>query len=155
MWKASPIHWTSRSYHVEDEGTAVGVLAFGGWGHGAIELDGRRLTVQRERFWSPQFHLMDGSKRLATACPLGAFQRGFRVGHGDEELVLVPPSAFTRSFHLMLRGRSLGQIRSLGVFSRQAAIELDAELAPELRLFAAWLVLCAWRGAAAAAAATT
>jgi hypothetical protein len=153
MWKASPVNWTSRTYHVEDEGTGVGALDFGGWrGHGAIDLDGRRLTVQREGFWNPQFHLMDGSRRLASARSLGAFQRGFHVAHGDEELVLVPPSVLSRSFHLMLRGRSLGQIRSLGVFSRQAAIELDAELAPELRLFAAWLVLFAWRRAAAVAA---
>ena len=155
MWTASPVNWTSRTYHVEDKGTGVGALAFGGWsGHGAIELHGRRLTVQREGFWNPQFHLIDGSKRLATARSLGTFRRGFHVAHGAEELVLVPPSVLSRSFHLMLRGRSLGQIRSLGTFSRQAAIELDADLAPELRLFAAWLVLLAWRGAAVAAAST-
>jgi hypothetical protein len=155
MWTASPINWISRTYHIEDKGTGVGTLAFGWWsGHGAIEHDRRRLTVQRERFWNPQYHLMDGSKRLATARSLGAFRRGFHVAHGDEELVLLPPSVLSRSFHLMQRGRSLGQIRALGMFSRQAAIELDAELAPELRLFAAWLVLLSWHRAAAAAAAT-
>ena len=80
MWTVSPTSWTSRSYLVEDGRSSVGTFGFGAWkGDGAIEVDGRRFSVQREGFWRPRYHLMEGNKRVATARSLGSFRRRFHI----------------------------------------------------------------------------
>ncbi|NOT29518.1 MAG: hypothetical protein HOP15_03610 [Planctomycetes bacterium] len=156
MWRADPVGWLARSYRIEERGLVVGKVEFGSWSErGALELGGRRLPIRREGFWHPKFHLTNGSETLATGQAAGAFRHGFTLAHGDQEYRLDPSSFFRRSFALTQRGRSLGEIRALGFFGRSARIELDDELAPELRLFAFWLVALAWRRAATAAAAAS
>lgn len=154
MWRADPVGWLVRSYRIEERGRVVGRIQFGAWSErGALELERRRLEIRREGFWNPKFHLTEERAGVASARRAGAFRRGFYLAHGDEEYLLQPRSAFRRSFELRCGGRSLGEIRPIGFFGRRACIELDEELAPELRLFAFWLVALAWRGGAAAAAA--
>lgn len=156
MWRATPAGWFSSRYRVEERGQTIATLEFGSWSErGALELDGRRLVIRREGFWKPKFFLSEGPTSLATSLPAGAFRRGFYLAHGDDEYRLDPPSFFGRGYELTQRGRPVGQIRALGFFSRRYHVELDDELAPELRLFALWLVLLAQRRAAAAGAAAS
>jgi hypothetical protein len=154
VWRAYAVGWLARSFRVEDRGRAVGSIEFGTFGErGALELDGRRLAVRREGFWHPRFVLSDGRAELATGQSAGAFRRGFRIVHAGEEYRLDPSSFFGRSYALSRRGRCLGTVRALGLFWRRAQIEIDEELSTELRLFAFWLAVLAWRRAAATAAA--
>jgi len=153
MWRAYPVGWFCRRYRVEDGGRTLATLEFGSWSErGALELDGRRLAIRREGFWNPRFFLSEGTKDLVTSLSAGAFRRGFYLAHGDDEYRLDPSSFFGRSYALTQRGRPVGEVRAVGFFSRHYQVELDGELAPELRLFALWLVLLAHRRAAAAAA---
>ncbi len=155
MWRAHPVGWLARSYRVEESGRTIGTVEFGSWSEcGALVLDGRRLSIQREGYWNPKFHPLEKQGTLATVRSAGAFRRGFYLVWGDEEYRLDRSSTFSRSFAITRRGQVLGQIRALGWFSRGVQIELDGELPHELRLFAVWLVLLAWRRAAAAVAAT-
>ena len=155
MWRASPIGWNGRAYHVEEDRKSVARVEFGAWnGSGGIVLDDQRLAITREGFWNPRFHLLRDLERVATAHSAGAFTRSFHLDHGGEEYRLDPSSVWSRSFSLTRRGSYLGRIASAGTFSRVALIELDPELAPELRLFAFWMVALAWRRGAAVAAAT-
>lgn len=155
MWILRPVGWLAQSYTVEERGKPVATLAFGGWRvQPAIEIDGRRLPIRREGFWNPKFHLSDARTILGTARSAGAFRRGFLLDWGKDEYRVEASSTFSRSFDLLQRARALGRIRALGVFSWRAEVDLDEELPLELRLFTAWLVLLAWRRAAAAAAAS-
>jgi hypothetical protein len=155
VWRASPVDWLARSYCIEEGARSVAVVEVGfGRRRDAIELDGRRFLIHREGFWHPTFLLTSGSDTVARGRSAGAFQRGFMIRYGAGEFRLDPSSFFSRSFDLSQHGRSLGQIRALGVFSRDVQIALDASLAPEVRLFAFWLVCIAWRRAAAVVAAT-
>ena len=155
VWRASPIDWIGRTYRVEEDGETVGTVGFGSWsGHGGIVLGDQRLAIVREGYWNPKFHLERDRKRMATASSLGVLRRGFQLVQGDEQYRLDPTSAWSRSYALSRNGSHLGQISAAGVFSRAALIELAPELAPELRLFAFWIVALAWRRGAAAAAAT-
>lgn len=155
MWRADPTGWLARSYRIEEKGAVVATIGFGAWSErGTLELAGERYPIEGEGFWNRRFHLTHEGKRIATARRTGAFRRGFHLVHGHDECQLDPSGVFSRSFQLTRRGRQLGQISALGAFSRSAHIDLDEELAPELRLFAFWLVLLAWRRAVATAAAT-
>ena len=155
VWRASPVGWLGRTYRVEQDGEAVGTVEFGSWSEcGAIVLADRRLAIVREGFWNPKFHLERDRKRMATASSVGVFRRSFQLVQGDEQYILGPSSAWSRTYALTRNGGLLGQISAAGVFSRAALIELAPELAPELRLFAFWIVALAWRRGAAAAAAT-
>lgn len=153
MWSARPVGWLARKYAVEAGGRPVAALEFGSWSErGAIALDGEELEIVREGFWNPKFHLERARERMATARATGTFRRGFAITHGDEEYRLDPSSWLGRAHLLTRRGRALGQIRTLGFLARRFEIDIDDELAPELRLFAFWLVLLSMRRAAAAAA---
>ncbi len=152
MWSARPEGWLSRCYRIEERGQLVGRLEFGLWSeHGTLELGERRLSIQREGLWKPQHHLVEGGTRRASARSTGFWRRGFVLTDGNDEYHLAPSSLTRRSFALTRAGRALGGVRPLGLFSRSAELTLDEELAPELRLFAFWLVVVAWRRAAAAA----
>ena len=153
MWRASPIDWIGRTYRVEEDGETVGKVEFASWSGGIVLAD-QRFAIVREGYWNPKYHLERDRKRVATASSLGVFRRSFHLVQGDEEYTLGPSSAWSRSYALTRNGSHLGQISAAGVFSRAALIELAPELAPELRLFAFWIVALAWRRGAAAAAAT-
>jgi hypothetical protein len=152
MWHARTVGWLGRECAVVEGHQPVATLEFGTWQCGAIVLDGERLEIARDGWWKPKFHLEGPRGRLATAQKPGNFARGFIVQHGDEEYRLDPTSWHARVHRLTHRGRDLGQIRVLGFLARNFEIELHTELAPELRLFAFWLVLLGMRRAAAAAA---
>jgi len=163
MWRADPVGWLSRGYRITNGGELVGNVESGAWNsRGTIELVRRRFTVRRDGFWNPWYELADGREVLARARSAGAFRRGFVLFHGGqqgddkggEEYRLEQATFFGRAFELTRRGEALGRIRPLGFLARSAEIELDEELAPELRLFAFWLVALAWRRASAAAAAS-
>ena len=141
MWSAHPIGWLARSYAVEENGRRFASLDFAWSGSGAIELDRQRLRIWREGFWFPEFHLEGRRERLATGRAAGAFRRGFYVAAGDAELRLDPSSWLGRSFDLTRRGELLGRIVKLGFFERRFQVEIEDELAPELSLFALWLVV--------------
>lgn len=149
MWSARPEGWLARSYRVEERRALVGRLEFGLWSErGALELGERRLSVLRAGFWNPEHHLVEAGARRASARTTGFWRRGFALTDGDEAYRLDPSSFTQRSFVLTRGGRALGQVRAGGVFRRTVDVTLDEGLAPELRLFALWLVILAWRRAA-------
>jgi hypothetical protein len=153
MWHARPVSWLARRYAVEEGGRSIAEVEFGSWSErGAITSNGERLEVVREGFWNPRFHLERAQHRVAVAWRTGALQSAFTIAHGGEEYRLGPSSWLGRSHVLLRGGRTLGEIRPLGYFGRGLQIALDGELAPELSLFALWLVLLQRRRAAAAAA---
>jgi hypothetical protein len=155
MWRAHPVGWLARSDLVEESGRTIGTLECGSWSEcGALVLDGQRLSIRREGYWNPTFHLLEKQATLATVRPAGAFRCGYCLVWGDEEFRVDRSSTFGRSFAVTRRGQFLGQIRAIGWFSRRVQIEIAEELPRELRLFALWLVLLAWRRAAVATAAT-
>ena len=156
MWRAVPFGWLGRRYRIEESGRLVGSVDLGGWAEqGSIEIDGRLMPIRREGFWNRRYFLRRDNEDIASSQSAGAFRRGFYIVHGDDEYRVDPSSFFNRSFALTQRGRSRGEIRSVGLFFKcTTRIELDGDLAPELRLFVFWLVMSARRRAAAAAAAS-
>lgn len=155
MWSAHPVGWLAREYAVQEARRSVGTLEFGSWRErGALALGDERLEIVREGWWNPKFHLGNGKEPAATASKSGVFARAFTIQHGDEEYRLFPTSWTCRSYALTRRGRDLGRIHVRGFLGLRFEIELDEELAPELRLFAFWLVLLARRRAATASAAS-
>jgi len=155
MWRTRAVGWLGRRYEVEEDELQVASFEFTGWSeHAELTLGPRALAVRRTGFWRPRYALLETKTELASARPTGAWRRGYDIQHGEEEYTLVPGSFLGRDFDLRLRGRELGSVRPEGWFGRRALVELDAELAPELRLFATWLVILAWRRAATAAAAS-
>lgn len=151
MWSARPEGWLARSYRVEEHRVLVGRLEFGLWSErGALELGERRLSVLREGFWNTEHHLVEAGARRASARTTGFWRRGFALTDGDEAYHLGPSSFTGRSFELTRHGRALGQVRARGAFRRAVDVTLEERLAPELRLFALWLVILAWRRAASA-----
>ena len=148
MWSAHADGWFAPSYRVEERGRRIGTIQFAVFGErGAIELDDRRFPIAREGFLWPSFSVRDGHKTLASAKPNGAFRRGYYVVHGEEEYRLNPGSWFGGRFDVTRTrgGQHMGQIRRVGVFARLAHVDLDPELATELRLFLLWLFLQAQR----------
>lgn len=153
MWRAYTVGWLGREYNVVDGSRVVATLVFGSWRErGVIVLDGERLEIVGEGWWNTKFHLQGPRERLATGAKTGTFSRGFVIQHVGQEYRVDPTSWSGRTHHLTRRGRDFGQIRVLGLLARKFEIELDAELAPQLRLFAFWLVLLGMRRAAAVAA---
>jgi len=153
MWHAHPVGWLARTYAVEEGRHAVATLEFGTWSErGALAMGAERLEIVREGVWNPKFHLQRAGERVATGMKPGAFARGFTILHGGEEYRIDPTSWVARS-HRLMRGRhDLGRIHVRGFLGRRIEIELADEVAPELRLFAFWLVLLGMRRASAAAA---
>ena len=155
MWSVAPMGWFSSSYAVEEDGRAFGMLEIGKWRTcGEIAFGERRLTIRREGFWCPLHHLEEGGRTLASARSASKWRGGFRVEHAGSEYLLARSSAWGRSYGLTRGERYLGQVRATAIFSRRLEAELDPGVARELGLFAVWLVLLAWRQAAAAAAAS-
>jgi hypothetical protein len=153
VWKAHRLGWFTHRYAVEERGAPLATLVFG-WGtHGTIELGERRLAITRSGFWKLELRLLEQGRIVASAGSAGAFRRGFYLVHGEEEYRLDPSSWLGGAFDLTDHGRLLGRIRAVGLSRRSVHLELDEELAPEVRLFAFWLVVFAWRRAAAAAGA--
>src|SRR5262245_32178238 len=155
MWQAHPVGWLARTYAVEERGRPLATLEFGSWSErGALTLADERLEIVREGWWNPRFHLIRRA-RLATASRTSLFRSAFTIEHDGEHYTLGPNSWLGRSYTLSLVHRNLGEIRPQGFLDRRFLVELDEELAPELRLFAFWLVLLVRRRAAAAAAAAS
>jgi len=138
-----------RLYRIEDAAAVVGRVGLGNWAVSArIELDGRELAIRRQGFWGAKYFLTEAGTTVVTALPAGIFPHGFYLVRGDEEYRLDRGPLFARSFELTRKGQPLGTIRAAGLFPRDAHIQLDDELAPELRLFAFWLVAHTWHRAA-------
>jgi hypothetical protein len=154
MWRSRQVGLFPRRYSVEDGAAVVGQVSLGNWAErGRIELAGRELAIRRQGFWNAKYSLTDAGEPVVTALRSGAFGRGFYFARGDDEYHLDRGPFFARSFELTRKGQPLGTIRATGLFPRNAQIQLDDALAPELRLFAFWLVAHAWHRAVQAAVA--
>lgn len=152
MWQAHPLGWLARKYAVEEGGRPVAELEFGWSGHGTITHGDERLEIVREGRWNPKFHLEQSGKRLASAYRTSLVRSAFTI-ELDEEVHSLAPSSWLGRSHVLLRGtRNLGEIRPLDWLGRRLQVGLDADLAPELRLFVLWLTLLVRRRGAAAAA---
>lgn len=150
MWRAYPVGWFSGDYRVEESGVAIGTLEFSLWSpRGAIYFQRARSEIRREGFWSPKFHLVRKGEKQATAWRVGFFQRGFQLAHGGVEYRLAVSSWLGASYGLRRGSHELGSFRPVWLLSRSFDVELDEAVAPELGLFAFWLVLLARRSAAA------
>jgi hypothetical protein len=152
MWHAAPVGWLARTYRLTESGCELARLGFTWREQGEIELGERHLAVRREGLWRARFQLEEGGRRLASARAANAWGRGFLLEHGDETYRLEPASFLGRRYELTLRSRGLGAVRATSFFGREVEVALDEALAPELRLFAFWLVVHSWRRASAAAA---
>ena len=151
MWSVDPIGWCASRYNVEDGGRPIGVLDLGGWRRGrGILIGTQHLGIEREGWWRPEYRLAGAQ---ITARPAGAWRGGFLIEHEGQEYVLQRSSVWGRSFELKRGGTLLGEVRSVGLFSSRAQADIKDEVPLELRLFVVWLVLLAWRNAAAAGAA--
>jgi hypothetical protein len=152
MWSARRIGWFPHRYRVEEREKVVGRVDLGSWFEdGTIELDGRSLSVARKGFWNPKYFLTEWKEPVATALTTRTW-RSYYLARGEEEYNLSPGSPFRFSFELTRSGQPLGTIRGPGPFRRDVIMQLDGELAPELRLFAFWLVARTWRRRTAIAA---
>jgi hypothetical protein len=115
---------------------------------GTILHRGDLLAVRKHGPLSGHWTLERKGEGLAEAIKPSAFQRRFEAILPGGLMMIEAKSALGNGFDLSMGGRSIGTIRPVHLFTRQAAIECEPNVAERDQLFAFWLVALAWRRAA-------
>lgn len=134
-----------------------GELVFPAFGRGAsfTGADGRRLSLNRKSPLGSKHELVEGRTVRATAEGRGLFSHDIIIHFDDQDYTLTPEGPFSRSWYLNdASGTRVLEIRPRGVFRRGAYLLPESDLAPDLIVFAYYLVYVRQQEEAAAGAAT-
>ena len=149
MLTAKPKNIFSWNYDVSDKSGHVATVSLRWLGEaGRVALRGRTYEIGRDGWLSGAFYIEERGNRLASAKKSSAFVRSFEVSTSSGRFTLRAKSPFARTFILERKGRIVGSIRPVGLFTRKAMIDLPKEVPLEVQVFLTWLVVVLWKRAA-------
>jgi hypothetical protein len=117
-----------------------------------IRVGDREYRIRRAGWLGLGYVLEDDKRTVAAAEHAGFLPSRYEVMAGDRHLVMKPLGLFQAGFQLRHGDVTIGTIRRGGLFSRHAMIDLPASLPLVVRVFLAFLAYAYWRRRAAAAA---
>ena len=119
----------------------VGRLRLSWRDRGEIDLDGVTLEVTFSGFFSTNWTLRAGGRTVAKAEKRALSGRVIEIDHDGEAYTLKIAGFFSRTWELRRGSRLVGSVRAASLWTRTQEAEFDEQVAPQLRMFALWLVL--------------
>lgn len=111
---------------------------------GSVHFGHTNFKVVKHGVWSGHWTFENGSV-VAEANKPSAMFRAYELRGDGMTLLLQPPSAFGRTFEILLNGQRVGTIWPAHAFTRRAFIECSPAIPEHFQLFAFWLVALSWR----------
>lgn len=146
MLRASPDSWLSWQFSIFDENKAIAKIDIA-WVReaGTLHLQGTDYRVYREKLLSGAFILEKDGTVIARAEKPSALTRSFKVTCDGRNFVLEAESAFLRAFVLRENEQTIGTIKPEHAFTRNAVVDLPADMALPVRIFMIWLTFILWK----------
>lgn len=117
---------------------------------GSIEMGERRFTIRREGLLNPKYVVREGEKDFLVIDKPRMLGRRYVIERSTNTWTLEPRSLFRRGFELRLNGKTVGGIEPSTSLGRKGAADFPPEVPIELQLICLWMVILAWKRAAAA-----
>lgn len=145
---AIPLSWVSWSYALREGESTLCVIETSWWTErGTVAIGRENWRLERESWMQGEFTLKQGGRTFAKAQKPNAMFRSFQVTFDDARFVWEAESVMTRAFVLRQGNRVVGSVRPTNMLTRQAIVELPAELSLERKAFLVWLAVLMWRRA--------
>jgi hypothetical protein len=117
---------------------------------------GRRLSMQKTRWWSTEYELVESGRVRGRADRAGVFNQNMDVWFDGQAYELQPEGIFKQGWFLMDgQGTQLLEIQPRGAFRQGAYLSIQAVVDRALALFAYYLVHMRKQEDAAAVAAAS
>jgi hypothetical protein len=146
MLRAVPNGWLSWNFTIYDNDKAIAKIDLA-WVReaGELNLDGSIYRVYREGLLNGAFILEKEGQILAFAEKPSALIRSYKVDYNNTNYTLEAASALQRQFVLREGGQTIGSVRPVNAFTKNAIIDLPVDIAMPVRIFMVWLTLILWK----------
>jgi len=150
--EARPVGIFTQEFSIEAEGQEIALLDSSSWRvAGAISIGDHIYRLYREGLRSGAFFLEYEGQVVARAVKPSAFSSQFDIELYHHRYSLTRASVFGRGFAVLQGEVVVGSIRPARMFTRRTIIDLPPDWAIPFQVFVFWLVLVAWKRAAATA----
>lgn len=135
----------SSEYVAEENGDIVATLSRSMWRHqGSVIIQGKTLTLKKQGVLKDRFTLFEEDTPILEVTQPKAFRHRLEFQYNQSNFKIRDKTWYNTTLLVESEGSTVGSIKSKGLFSSRAIIDLSDNFPLTIRVFIGWIAMERW-----------